>query len=72
MLTHEYVRNGHRICIEVDENSQGHWAWSYTIDGGHDTELRERRLKGSKSAMSEAEGDANSKVDRMPSGDAVD
>jgi hypothetical protein len=72
MASHEYVRNGHIISIDVDDDTSGKWTWSYTIDGGGYTDLRDRRLKSESAARREAEHDANNKADRMAAGDIVE
>lgn len=72
MPTRDYVRNGHHIHIEVDTDSRGLWRWNYTIDGGGYTEMPDRPVKSEGGATIEAEHDANSKADRMATGDAVE
>ncbi|MFM0432311.1 hypothetical protein PQQ75_25095 [Paraburkholderia aspalathi] len=72
MPNREYVRNGHIVSIDVDDDKAGKWHWSYTIDGEGYTELRERPLKTEAAAMLEAEIEANGRADRMAAGDAVE
>ncbi|MDR5761917.1 hypothetical protein [Caballeronia sp. LZ035] len=70
MSNKNYVRNGHRININVTEAKRGRWDWYYTIDALNYTSLRERPAASEDLAMSEAERDANRKADSMPTGDA--
>ncbi|MFM0127288.1 hypothetical protein [Paraburkholderia sediminicola] len=72
MSNREYVRNGHVISIDVDDDSRGKWHWSYSIDGEGYTEMRDKPLKSADSAMLEAELSANAQADRMAAGDAVE
>ncbi|WP_186250763.1 hypothetical protein [Burkholderia gladioli] len=70
-MTHKsYVRNGHWVEIDVEQNSRGYWSWSYTIDGVGYTAMEDRPLKNEGALMLEAEHHANSRVDRMPTGTA--
>ena len=70
MRERQYIRLGHYIDINIDEDSQHRWVWWYTIDGEDFTELRETPRASAAEALLEAELDANRKVDAMRRGDA--
>lgn len=53
--------------ITADTYKVGHgWQWSYQIDGSPLREGRDRPLRNEELALSEAIGNANSEIDRMP------
>jgi hypothetical protein len=54
---------GHRIDIHVSERRKDEFTWSYTIDGEHYTELRERPLPSENTAHREALRDAQFRID---------
>lgn len=70
MPSHRYVKNGHRISIDVEEDHRGVWPWTYTINGSGLTELRDRHLRSERMALLEAQQDANKKAERLPRGEA--
>lgn len=70
MPSHQYVRNGHRISIDVEEDHRGVWRWAYTINGSGLTELRDRPLRSERMALLQAQQDANTKAERLPRGDS--
>ncbi|CAE6877162.1 hypothetical protein [Paraburkholderia domus] len=54
MATESFKYNGRSIKIEMNDDNHGNWRWSYTIDGEHRTESRDRPHRSYETTLKEA------------------
>ncbi|HEX7913755.1 MAG TPA: hypothetical protein VF534_37545 [Paraburkholderia sp.] len=54
MPTESFRYNGRQVKIEMADDNHGNWSWSYTIDGEHLTESRDRPHRSYETTLKEA------------------
>ncbi|MBN3788310.1 hypothetical protein [Burkholderia sp. Ac-20353] len=54
MPTESFRYSGSDIAIELTDDNQGNWNWSYTIDGQHRTENKEPPHRSYEATLKEA------------------